>query len=54
MFRKFLIKAFGLREVVEDQLKEELFPAPHYIRCCSGEEEKRTVQKKKDLHKKSE
>jgi len=53
MLHKLLIKAFGLKKVIEDELKEEYFPVPKYIHCCSGEEEKQVIKAKKELQKKA-
>jgi len=41
MFHKFLIKFFGLRDEVEDQIKSELFIEPQYVYCTELEEKDR-------------
>lgn len=49
MVRKLLIKALGLRDYMKKEQEKEIFPKPHYVVCCSGEEHKAVEESKKEL-----
>jgi hypothetical protein len=49
MVRKLLIKAFGLKDYMKEEQEKEIFPKPHYVACCSGEEHKVVEESKKKL-----
>tara|TARA_R110002051_G_C8539971_1_gene471009 strand:- start:412 stop:576 length:165 start_codon:yes stop_codon:yes gene_type:complete len=49
MVRKFLIKAFGLKDYMKKEQEKEIFPKPHYIGCCSGEEHRQVEESKREL-----
>ena len=53
MVRKFLSNFFGMKDYIEGELQKGCFTKPKYVKCCSGEEHKETLKKKKDLENKT-